>query len=97
MFENKNVYNDGKMKIEVGGILSEFAKTDELIGKLDMHQRIRILEFLSGIRDVNEVKDLEEAALVARVLGEALIGRISQELNPDTWNIQRGFEKPFGL
>ena len=82
-----NVYDDGKMKIEVFGIMAEFIETDAMIASLDMFKRIRILEFISGIRDVSEVEGPEEASLLMRVLSEKLMGRVSPELNPDTWHL----------
>ncbi len=87
MINKQNIYDDGQMKIELAGALVQFIETDEKIAKLDMHQRIRILEFVSGIRDISEIRDSEEAKLVMRVLCEKLMGHISSELNPDKWHL----------
>ncbi len=86
--DNKHkVYDDGQMKIEIAGLLGQFIETDEEIAKLDIHQRIRILEFVSGIRDISEVQNSEEAKLVSRVLCEKIMGHISTELNPNEWHL----------
>ena len=93
MDNKKSAYDDGEIKIELFGIFAEFATTDELISKLDINQRIRILEFINGIRDIEEVRD-DEVAVVGRVLAEgALLNRISPELDPTKWNLPYKYEE----
>ncbi len=87
MKDKRYTYDDGETKVELGGFLKHFQETDEMLSQLDIHQRIRILEFVTGIRDISEVAGEEEAFLLMRILEERLMGHTSAELNPNTWTL----------
>ncbi len=72
------------------GSIVDYDELDERISKLDLHQRIRLLEFLVGMRDVNEITDKDEAELVAGVIVARMCGYMSPELNPDHWSLNKG-------
>ena len=91
MKDNRYTYDDGEIKVELGGYLKHFQETDEILSKLDIHQRIRLLEFVTGIRDISEVASDEERLLLIRILEERLMGHTSVELNPDTWTLPNSY------
>ena len=86
------VYDDGEMKISVDGVIGDMFTTDELIRSMDVHQRIRILEFVSGMRNISEVRP-DECDIVRRVLTEKIKGRVSPELDPQTWHLPGSYRQ----
>ena len=88
MAEQKLIYDDGNMKIEMPSDIIDFMKMNKEISKLDMKQRIKILEYVTGMRDIREIKDEAEGMLVTRVLCQKLtMGFLPPELDPDKWHL----------
>ena len=66
------------------------------ISFLRMRERIRLLEFISGVREIKEVKP-EEVCLVRDSLIARIHGYIPNELIPDKWHLPKDDSLKFGM
>ena len=62
-------------------------KTKELVDRMTMAEKIKVLEYMSGYKDDPASLSKEEAIVAAEILAQRLLvpDYLPEEFNPDNW------------